>query len=740
MTAGAVVVLDIAAFPTELVERRQWVAWRWAERPGGPTKEPINPATGRPASTKEPATWATLGAALSRAERERLAGVGFVFSADDPYAGVDLDDCRDPETGELESDAARLIQSLDSYSEVSPSGTGVKVWVRATHPGEGYKSPHIWESGTVGEIEMYDRSRFFTLTGQRLDGTPATINERQSQYDTLHRAHVSKARRRGGQGQTATAAVEAPVTKSTPTASMTDADVIATAMQAKNGQRFAALWRGDTSEYDGDDSRADAALCALLAFYTRNAGQIDRLVRQSGLYREKWERADYREMTIGGALKLVTEQCDPGLSPIVFNTDAPTVTTETPWPDPLGSAAYHGLAGEIVRAIEPETEADPVALLLTFLAAVGNIVGAGPHWSVGMTRHGLRVWPVFVGETSKARKGTSWGTINAIFRLSYPDWLKGQVASGLSSGEGLIHVVRDEMRKTEPIKEKGRIVGYEEVVVDPGVDDKRAFVVEQEYASVLRVMTRDSNTLSSVIRQAWDGGVIRTLTRNAPIMATDAHITIVGHVTRLELLRYLSDTEAGNGFGNRFLWACVRRARVLPDGGRPDHHLLDYLAGQLTNVVETSAHIGEIVRDDDARDLWHEVYGPLSEGGVGLLGAMTSRAEAQVMRLAAIYAVLDETAMMTPEHLRAGLEVWRYLEQSAAYIFGDALGDPVADAILRALRNAGEMTQTEISNLLGRNQSAARIDQALGLLATSGKVSRATRGTGGRPSIVWAAR
>lgn len=410
------------------------------------------------------------------------------------------------------------------------------------------------------------------------------------------------------------------------------------------------------------------------------------------------------------------------------------------WPVPLADAAYHGLAGEIVRALEPETEADPVALLLSLLAAVGNVVGAGPHWRVGLREHGLRIYPVFVGQTSKARKGTSWGAIKPLFRLAFPEWLSGQVASGLSSGEGLIYCVRDEMRKTEPIKEKGRIIDYQEVVIDPGVDDKRAFIIEEEFASVLKVMNRESNILSAIIRQAWDDGDLRTLTKNTPMTATGAHITIVGHVTQHELLRYLDDTEAGNGFANRFIWACVRRSKVLPDGGRIDPAMLAHFADQLQAVVRTSEYIGLIERDEHAATLWRDVYGPLSEGGLGLMGAVTSRAEAQVMRLAAIYAVLDETPTMTVEHLKAGLAVWRYVEQSAEFIFGDSLGDPIADMVLRALRQAGEMTQTEIANLFGRNQKAARLDQALGMLLSAGKVSRGQRDTGGRPAVVWIAR
>jgi hypothetical protein len=180
---------------------------------------------------------------------------------------------------------------------------------------------------------------------------------------------------------------------------------------------------------------------------------------------------------------------------------------------------------------------------MTLLTVVGNIVGRGPHWTVSGTDHGLRLNMVFVGPTSKGRKGTTTGTIKSLLRIAAPEWWDRCVKAGLSSGEGLIWTVRDEIRKLESVKEKGRIVDYEEAIVDPGVDDKRLLVIEEEFASVLKLMSRESNILSAVMRQAWDSGDLRTLTKNNPVTATGAHISIIGHITKDELLRYLDNTE-----------------------------------------------------------------------------------------------------------------------------------------------------------------------------------------------------
>jgi hypothetical protein len=266
---------------------------------------------------------------------------------------------------------------------------------------------------------------------------------------------------------------------------------------------------------------------------------------------------------------------------------------------------------------------------------------------------------------------------------------------------------------------------------------------EAELAGLLKVMSRDGNTLSPVIRQAWDGGRLRTLTKNSPTKATDAHISIIGHVTRTELLRYLTQTEAGNGFANRFLWLLVRRSKLLPRGG--EWYRVDKapLVSRLLSALEFGTKPVEITMTEGAWVDYEEIYGPLSEGKVGMFGAVTGRSEAQVRRLAALYAVLDESSEIDPHHLEAALALWQYAEDSARYIFGDATGDPVADTIHAALKGAGTngMSRTDISNLFKRHVSAERIGQALAFLLETGRAERKqNRHTGGRPSEWWFAR
>jgi putative DNA primase/helicase len=282
----------------ELRVRPQWAAWGWEQRDSKWTKPPLNPATGRYARNNDPATWGSFKAALWRRQRDHLPGIGYMFHPDDPFTGVDLDDCRDPETGDIDGWTLKVVKNLDSYTEVSPSGTGLKVFMRGElPPGRRRK----------GKIEMYDSARFFTTTGHRLSGIPSSVHARQDELTALHRgvfgepiAPPSVGGSRGGQ--------ECRVQ------SLRDDELLERAMQATNGEKFASLWAGDTSAYrNGDNegcSEADLALCSLLAFWCGpDEERIDRLFRASGLYRPKWDKRHYGDGrtygqgTIANALK-----------------------------------------------------------------------------------------------------------------------------------------------------------------------------------------------------------------------------------------------------------------------------------------------------------------------------------------------------------------------------------------------------------------------------------------------------
>jgi hypothetical protein len=416
-------------------------------------------------------------------------------------------------------------------------------------------------------------------------------------------------------------------------------------------------------------------------------------------------------------------------------------STSRPWPESPSQFAFHGPAGEFVRIVEPHTEADPAALLIQFLVGIGNIMGREVFRLADGARHGLNLFAVLVGETSHGRKGSAWAQVKRLLQLVRPDWVDANVQSGLSSGEGLIWAVRDPIEKQEPIKENGRYTGeYQVYESDPGVSDKRLLVLESEFASVLKVAGRDGNTLSPIIRQSWDTGDLRTLTKNSPAKASGAHISLIGHITRDELLRGLNSTEAANGFANRFLWICARRSKNLPFGSDLRQTDFSRLIVCLAAAVEWTMQDRELGFSTEASAAWVKVYPELSAGRAGLLGAVLGRAEAQVLRLGLLYAALDQSPEIKLVHLRAALALWEYAENSAMYIFGDILGDPEADTILTVLRNQPDgLTRTDISNLFGRNLSAARIDRALSVLLRQNLATFTREQSGGRPTERWKA-
>ena len=220
--------------------------------------------------------------------------------------------------------------------------------------------------------------------------------------------------------------------------------------------------------------------------------------------------------------------------------------------------------------------------------------------------------------------------------------------------------------------------------------DKRLLLDEREFFQALAVMKREGNIISRIVRDAWDcRPVIANLTKHSPTRATGAFIALIGHITGDELRQSLDHTSMANGFANRFLFACVKRSKVLPFGGALVAEAIVKLGIKTLGKVEAARCRGEVTMSPAARQLWTEVYPRLSEGAPGLLGAITSRAEAQCVRLALIYALLDEADQIEQVHLEAALALWSFCEASARYIFGDLTGDPLADEILRALKMAG---------------------------------------------------
>lgn len=302
-----------SAVPQEMKDRRQWVVWRREERDGKPTKVPYNALTGERASSTDPSTWSTFDEAVSSSDFD---GVGFVFSADDPFFGVDLDNCID-DVGNLHPEAAWIPTSLDTYCEWSPSGSGLHIIGRGCLPGTRNRTN---KTAWGGVFEVYDKGRYFTITGEPY-GEPRAIADRQGELSSLVEVMFP-------------APVPSPIPRVPVEAvDLSDKELLDKAMRAKNGDRFERLWNGDTSGF-GSHSEADLALCGALAFWTGgDIARMDRMFRSSGLYRDKWDRDSYGRRTLERAVEgRVDFYRDPTITRTAISNpgNSPTEPTEHP--------------------------------------------------------------------------------------------------------------------------------------------------------------------------------------------------------------------------------------------------------------------------------------------------------------------------------------------------------------------------------------------------------------------------
>lgn len=401
--------------------------------------------------------------------------------------------------------------------------------------------------------------------------------------------------------------------------------------------------------------------------------------------------------------------------------------TTKPWPI-LSEDALPGIIGKFVHLATKDSEADPAAVLATFLIRMGVAVGGPtidqrPYLYIGDTRHEPRIFGVICGQSSKARKGTSAGPVTRLFTLTehsapVPPKGVGSTSQGpLSSGEGIVYAVRDEMQQWDEKRQT-------HVVIDPGVEDKRLFVLEEEFAAALNAGKRDGNTLSATLRTLYDSGNRSPLTKTSRISCTGAHVGICAHITLDELHITLPNHDILNGYANRFLWVLAKRQRLVPIPKRiPDQDFSEIQLEFFRSI--TMAHdIGLMSFTDCAASYWTDIYDDLSQDTPGIIGSVTARAEAQVVRLAMIYAICDQSKLININHIKAAQAFWNYCNASARYIFGDISQNKLDRFIHETLISSDiPLSLTDIHAATGRNQKGDHIKAALQLLCDRGVIT-----------------
>lgn len=393
-------------------------------------------------------------------------------------------------------------------------------------------------------------------------------------------------------------------------------------------------------------------------------------------------------------------------------------TTEYPVAE---EEAFHGLAGYWAEAMAPYSEASRIGIVASTLVAFGAAAGRTPYVQVGGTPHYGNEFVILVGPTATGRKNEAIRIGLRPLRLADADWAATQIMRGFGSGESLIEAVSDEK------------------------DDRRLLVHEDEFAMPLNVAARKGSTLSGLLRSAWDGSRLENRTRGSGVMvASEAHVSVLTGITPDELVRLVARSEIANGFLNRFLIVAVKRPGLLPNPppipGNVEAEYVTAFRGALTFARQCGTGFA---RSPDAAAFWDEAYrSELSVDRAGLAGAACSRAEAHTLRLSLLYALLDRSRVIEQAHVEAALAFWRYAEQSARALFGERLGDPVADDLLGALREVGArgLTRSQVRDHFSRHIEQSVLDEAIDRLITAKLVTKAQVPTAGRSATVYCAR
>lgn len=403
----------------------------------------------------------------------------------------------------------------------------------------------------------------------------------------------------------------------------------------------------------------------------------------------------------------------------------------------FASADLYGPLGEWVRTWEPHTEATPVALYATALAALGAMIGRGAYLRVNADQHAPRLFVLLVGPSGRGRKGVTMNIMRSLVREVDPDFARACEATGLSTTEGFINRLRDETPAR--LGPNGK-----EIPPIAGVTDKRLLVIEEEAGGLLKVMRREGNDLSATLRTAWDGRTVQRITKGDPTTATDPHLVFIGAITPNELREQLRTGDVFNGFANRLLPIYADAGTLLPFAETPDPYTLTAATAPIREAVRWArAQRGELHLSPDARVWWAAHYPQLVRPNVRseALRVLQERAAPYVLRVALLLALLDRSRVVQVAHLTAAHALWQYAAGTWGRVFPDGARGGIAGRFEEALRKAGPdgLSRTELWNVLpSHNVNNADVTAALRELMDDGLIERIpSKPTRGRPAEQW---
>ena len=426
--------------------------------------------------------------------------------------------------------------------------------------------------------------------------------------------------------------------------------------------------------------------------------------------------ADAVKAGIDTAVSFVPGGTTPG------DADTPDNHRNAPRPSP---DCLHGLIGDIARAGSVSTEANPFAIAANTIAFMGCAVGRGPFMSVGNTWHHARQFTLHIGRSGRGRKGDATTLVSRI------EWaLRGMNADatpqvhrgGLSSREGLVFLIHDGYKE-----------GKNEV---EAVLDKRLMVIESEFANILMQSRRDGNTLSSALRDCWDGVSMKPATKSSRLWATEPHVSLAAAITPGELHSLMASRDLTNGFANRFLMFWAEKTKSLAFPSPTPQTEVDALARRVLEVLEfcnatrwAEKNNLRVSLSPDARKRYEALYhGELNDNSAGeRVTALIERRAPMLLRLAMLFALCDLTDEVQLVHINAALAWVRFSIDSVKFVFASAADEvataetnDTAEKILVYLREKGEASRGDLSvNCFQKHATKARLDAALDELLSS---------------------
>jgi hypothetical protein len=536
--------------PDELFRGKKWVCWNWEKRNEIWTKPLYNPRTGKYAHSDKPSTWATFAEAWLQYESRNYDGVGFVLSNADGFCGIDYDKVRDPQTGDVQGDALARIRAINSYTEISPSGCGLKTIVRAKLPDRDRQSAHY---------SFYTNKRYFTITGHIFDGISRSIEHRQEEVSELYNELFPRKEKVSEKSETQT------------THNIDDSEIIEKALNANDGGKFSQLWEGDWSEYPSQ-SEADLALCTKLVFWVgADPQRINALFCESGLYRDKWDRDDYRDRTINAAIDCSTDTYNPAMDdhPAFLDEELSVESTEKPYlevvdtamePQPEDSLEFphwimDGIAGDFAELYSSYLEVPSHFFYMGFLSCLGALIADRVTIASEIAPQ-PRLYTLLLGESADDRKSTAVDKVAGFFSWSIDRF---PCTWGVNSAAGL----------QKYLEETTNLI-----------------ILLDEFKQFVSKCKREGSVLLPAVGTLYESNRYEARTKKEHIRIDNAYLSILAASTADTYENTWDSSFTDIGFANR-LW-------IVPGTGKRKHALPTKIPDNEKYLLKQ--RLGEILR------------------------------------------------------------------------------------------------------------------------------------------------